>query len=415
MNAIRILAVPALLIAVIAAYVAVNPGGTTVANPEATPTERPTRTPSPTATAAPPPMLPEGVSGKLTYRTGPELVTVQLPEATALARRVQTAEDTRETSADGAWYVDVGCDVTCYLNARVDGLAHFTLEYESVAHVAWSPAHERFAAAVRTLDGRNQFVLFEGEGAPQTRVLFESPDMTVRTFAWIDEGRLLVSTETHGAAALHAIDMSGHASRIADLASAAMWLHPAPDRSRFLYTQSNATGWRLHMLDVASMAVTDLGNMGSDPAGTTPPVESADGGKGPMYIAWSPDGTRVAFGGGFEPPYFMTTVDLGTGARARTEFPNGYPGEMKWSPDGSMIGVSTYDIERTHHETWVVDTVTGTGRHLMDGCVILWSPDGRFLAVHGEDIWGIAIVDVVTGERGQLTHLSGDVPVDWAP
>ena len=47
------------------------------------------------------------------------------------------------------------------------------------------------------------------------------------------------------------------------------------------------------------------------------------------------------------------------------------------------------------------------------GCVIIWSPDGRFLAVHGEDLPGIAIVDIASGERGQLTHEANDIPLQW--
>jgi hypothetical protein len=49
----------------------------------------------------------------------------------------------------------------------------------------------------------------------------------------------------------------------------------------------------------------------------------------------------------------------------------------------------------------------------MDGCVIVWSPDSRFLAVHGEDIPGIAIVDVASGARMQLTANPTDAPLTW--
>jgi Tol biopolymer transport system component len=98
---------------------------------------------------------------------------------------------------------------------------------------------------------------------------------------------------------------------------------------------------------------------------------------------------------------------------ARTQFPSGYPGEIKWSPDGTSIAVSTYDVNRTHHETWAVDPATGAGRHIMDGCVIVWSPDSRFLAVHGEDRPGIAIIDATSGERMQLTSDPADVPISW--
>jgi hypothetical protein len=158
--------------------------------------------------------------------------------------------------------------------------------------------------------------------------------------------------------------------------------------------------------------------MGSDAAASTPPEHFDPDGAAkvsPMYIAWSPDGRRVAFGGGYEAPFFMTTVDLLAGAAVRTDFPSGYPGEIRWTADSTRIAVSTYDVERTHHETWVVDPSTGVGRHLMDGCVIVWSPNGRFLAVHAEDADGITIIDADSGARGQLTHRRDDAPIEWAP
>jgi Tol biopolymer transport system component len=152
--------------------------------------------------------------------------------------------------------------------------------------------------------------------------------------------------------------------------------------------------------------------MGSDPAGTAPPVVTPAV-KGPMYVAWSPDGTRLAFGGGIEAPYTMTIVDLVSGAAAWTQFAEGYPGEIKWSPDGTQVAVSTYDADRTRHEVYIVDPATGASRHVSSGCVIVWSPDGRFLAQHIEREPGLAIVDIATGEYGFLTREQFDTPMAW--
>ena len=128
-----------------------------------------------------------------------------------------------------------------------------------------------------------------------------------------------------------------------------------------------------------------------------------------------PDGDRLAFGGGYEPPYTMKTVDLASGAIARTEFPLGYPGEIKWSADSTHLAVSTYDPERRHHETYVVNPTTGTATFLLRGCIILWSPDGRFLAVHGEPDPGISIVDVISGRATRITQERHDTPWRWEP
>ena len=89
-------------------------------------------------------------------------------------------------------------------------------------------------------------------------------------------------------------------------------LHVSPDGRTVAFTQNDPAGWHLWTIDGYDGTLRDLGNMGSDPAGTAPPAEVAPGQKTSMYIAWSPDGSYLAFGGGFEPPYTMTTVHLAT-------------------------------------------------------------------------------------------------------
>jgi hypothetical protein len=61
----------------------------------------------------------------------------------------------------------------------------------------------------------------------------------------------------------------------------------------------------------------------------------------------------------------------------------------------------------------VVDPATGVARDVLSGCVIVWSPDSRFLAIHGEREPGIAIADVETLQHAQLTHTPGDTPLRW--
>ena len=154
--------------------------------------------------------------------------------------------------------------------------------------------------------------------------------------------------------------------------------------------------------------------MGSDGPDGQPIVVGPDQ-KGPLYIAWSPDGTRVAFGGGFEPPYEMKIVDFRDDSLRTTTFPYGYPGEIAWSPDGTSIGVSTYDQEPVVHEVYVVDRSTGASRHVAQGCIIVWAPDSRFLAAHSSEEHGVVIVDTETGLWGHLTFSPEDAPVEWQP
>jgi hypothetical protein len=340
------------------------------------------------------------------------LVTVQFPGPVELSRVVPTPE-APDMAANGAWYPTVSCDDACTLTVRSSG-APLTTTLESTGWSAWSRDHSRYAV-VGTLEGHSVLLIVQGD-APAIDTLFDSASSAVDAFAWWRDELVVAITDASGTR-LQRLALDGTLADIAALPGRVNYFYPSPDESRFLFTQRSPDGWRLWIYDAAPGALSDLGNMGSDHAGAhTPDDVAPENGKGgPMYIAWAHDNAKVAFGGGFEPPYIMTTVDLGTGTHVVTELPNGYPGEIQWNTDDSLVAVSSYDIERTHHETWVVDPGTGIGTHLMNGCVIVWSPDGRFLAVHGEDVAGVAIVDVRTGERGQLTHLGDDAPLRWEP
>lgn len=61
----------------------------------------------------------------------------------------------------------------------------------------------------------------------------------------------------------------------------------------------------------------------------------------------------------------------------------------------------------------MIDPRTGEGQHLTNGCVIVWSPDGQFLAVHGEDEPGVNVFDLRSGAMLDLSDGSGDVPISW--
>jgi hypothetical protein len=316
-------------------------------------------------------------------------------------------------AANGAWYPTVGCDDVCTLTVRSSG-APLTTTLENTGWSAWSRDHSRYAV-IGMRDGHSVLLVVQGD-VPTIDAIFDSASSTIDAFAWQGDQLIAAITDANGTR-LQLLTLDGTLTDITGVAGHVNYFYPSPDESRFLFTQRWPDGWRLWMYDAASATLSNLGNMGSDRAGATTPDDVApeNGKGGPMYIAWAHNNAMVAFGGGFEPPYIMTTVDLGTGSHVETELPNGYPGEIQWNADDSLVAVSSYDIERTHHETWVVDPTTGAGRHLMNGCVIVWAPDGRFLAVHAEDVAGIAIIDVRTGERGQLTHIGDDAPLRWEP
>jgi hypothetical protein len=396
-------------------YVVLNPSGAALeplATETPTATARPTYTPSPTAT---PGAVTLDLDGTLTWQTANDgLRSVDFPTGAPVA---PPADEYQEWSAsdDGVWKYQMlcrddgtGCEISFWSS---DGRQRALAERYDGPDLRWRPGTHTIG-----ISSQNAIVVIDLDDPSDAQpwVAYDAGAGTISAFEWYsDIGLLLVAYEANHATQLQLVSLNGSIRPIADIPQPIYYLHASPDGHTYAFTLRNDGGWRLMTVDALTETVTDHGAMGSDGPDGLPVPDPPDNGKGPMYIAWSPDGSKLAFGGGFEPPYIMTTVDVPSNSVARTEFPSGYPGEIKWSPDGASIAVSTYDINRTHHETWVVEPSTGAGRHLMDGCVIVWSPDSRFLAVHGEDRPGIAIIDAASGVRMQLTSDPADVPISW--
>jgi hypothetical protein len=407
---LRLLTVPLALLAItVAVMVAISRGGEV---------ERSGASGAPTAT--PVADIPDGTSGVLTYRTGHEIVSVQLPDRTEIDRQPEKF-DAGIASADDEWSASVTCagdGASCDLRLRAinGGGTDYGMpvgaNFATPRHLRWSPTgHTLAIAALDPSSGIATGIDYITHPAALNAVrAYDATGGSLSAFEWYGDQLLVAHTSTSGTQ-LQVVSLNGSVRAIANLAAPVNYFYPSPDGRTFAFTQDTAAGWHLFAVDTLTEEVHDHGPMGS---GSAVP-EAAPDIKQPMYIAWSPDGTALSFGGGYEPPYSMTTLDVVSGTKVRTEFTNGYPGEIRWNADATLIAVSTYDTLRTHHETHVVDPATGVSRHLLNGCVIVWSPDGRFLAVHGEDVPGIAIVDAVTGEHGQLTHTSTDAPLRWDP
>src|SRR3546814_8754365 len=62
----------------------------------------------------------------------------------------------------------------------------------------------------------------------------------------------------------------------------------------------------------------------------------------------------------------------------------GYVGELAWAPDGGLLAISTYELDRHDHTVLAFDPEEQEVRRVIDGCVITWAPDGRYFAVHRE-------------------------------
>ena len=381
-----------------------------------------TGTPSAIPADAP---LADRLSGRLTYRTGKERVTTQFPAAAEVSREPDGTEKYDLTSADGVWRAHHSCTVANSPQCALDliatdgrtGRLDVDADLQWSRDVQWSPRGHVLAIdySVDSSTVKAHLSLIDDPASGAARVIAAN----ARTFAWVEGGDALavaIDARDGTGAMLRRISTDGRESAVAPLGEMPNYLYPAPNSSIVAFTMNSVAGWNLETYDASAGEVRDLGPMGSDGPGATPVVRAAPDVKVPMYIAWSPDGSspsKIAFGGGFEPPYTMTIVDIASGAKLTTNFTDGYPGEIRWTRDGRRLAVSTYNLERTHHETYVVDPVTGIAMHVIAGCIIVWSPDGRFLAVHGEREPGIVIADVDTGEHLQLTHVATDAPLSW--
>lgn len=355
--------------------------------------------------------LPGGVTGRVSYRKQGELITVALPSGEEVGRETVT-EGAR--SPHGRWALRTECESGCTLTFT-DGSTTQTASISGqIIASAWAPDGGAYAVTIGDGSGvvgvRVLVITLDGS-AGEPIVALRAP--AVHGIAWYDGALLASVSDAAGQASLVLARDGGEPIAVATTDAPAPHLYPSPDGRSFVFTQASALGWRLAAFDAVTREVRDLGAMGSDGPGA-PPVEVAPEQKGPMAVEWSPDGGRVAFGGGYSAPYHLNIVDIRAGRLVRVPLPDGYAGEVRWSPDGSRIAISTYAEDRSSHTVYTVVANTGELRYLIGGCVIVWSPDGRFLALHGADgEEGVVVIDVASGAHGHLTGSTEDEPQRW--
>ena len=150
---------------------------------------------------------------------------------------------------------------------------------------------------------------------------------------------------------------------------------------------------------------------------------------GPGYDpAWSPDGSRIAFG--LNGDVWLANAD-GTG---RTGFLLGPEDDVTpaWSPDGDAIIVSRQPDQNSDTELYMVSypaEPSGLASYLTETPGYeespVWSPDGTMIAYsysHCEAPYGcfsrIAVYDIATSTRRLLTPKgegTTDITPDWSP
>ena len=149
----------------------------------------------------------------------------------------------------------------------------------------------------------------------------------------------------------------------------AVW---SPDGSRLAWTDDQRLLW--------------MREGSGEPIGLPAPEHGAAG-----AMAWSPDGTRIAFVGIHcpgctgpimgDPP--LSVFVLALGADAPTRVADGYPGDLRWSLDGSTLSFSDYDLGTGTSERLVIDMSSGavSPAVAVDGLTpdAILSPDGTQL------------------------------------
>ena len=195
----------------------------------------------------------------------------------------------------------------------------------------------------------------------------------------------------------------------------------SPDGGAIAYVSITDEGtwsiWRLMVKDGSRIA--EVGQLGG---GDGPRLVAGNGKIGarsadgvPLLMAWSPDGTTLAWGSVTDAPYHLQVTERATLTSRSYALEGGYVGELAWSADSRYLAVSTYAKDRADHTLLVMNTLEDQGpRRLAKGCVVVWAPDSRHLVLHGEPRTqpGLLVISV-DGDVRQVAERTDVAPFAW--
>jgi hypothetical protein len=201
------------------------------------------------------------------------------------------------------------------------------------------------------------------------------------------------------------VDGTGLTSVIDDDGQGWTYMSPAwsPDGSKIAFGSSRDGGWDIYVINADGSGLRRLTNH----------VARDDS------PAWSPDGTKIAFTSDRDGDFEIHVMNEdGSGVRRVADHP-AQDGDPSWSPDGRRIAFTS---DRDGFNEIYVINADGTGTQRLtsfsdpqEAIQPSWSPDGTMLAytvVNGSA--GIWVTTAAGGVSAQLTYGGGGAPT-WSP
>ena len=200
------------------------------------------------------------------------------------------------------------------------------------------------------------------------------------------------------------VDGTGRTRLIDDEGQGWTYMSPAwsPDGSKIAFGSSRDGGWDIYVINADGSGLRRLTNHGA--RDDSP--------------AWSPDGTKIAFTSARDGDFEIHVMNVdGSGVRRVTDHP-AQDGDPSWSPDGNRIAFTS---DRDGFNEIYVINADGTGTQRLTNLVDpqeaihpSWSPDGTMIAfnvVNGAH--GVWVMTADGGVSVQLTN-GGGAPT-WSP
>ena len=192
----------------------------------------------------------------------------------------------------------------------------------------------------------------------------------------------------------------------------------APDETVVAFVDQTDDGaWMAVWEHSGVTRLAQLAGPGSPPlvSGDKTSARAADG--VPLLAAWSPDGSQFAYGSATDGQDVFHVVDSRGWSERSYGLDDGFVGELVWSPDGKNVAISSYSRDGKDHTVYIADAAGGGISRLVDGCLIVWSPDSQYLAVHRDPYYepGLWLFSIDGLERRLLSDDGGATALAWLP